>query len=101
MRKKSQFQLDGWILPGGSAPRRNTALGRLKRAVGSTGFFRRRRVPGSGAVGLGANLCAKGRFRFDSMYNFLYYISEVGGVQPGNLNSSCVRDPVAGALELD
>ena len=23
------------------------------------------------------------------------------GAQPGNLNGSCVRDPVAGALELD
>ena len=30
------------------------------------------------------------------------YISEVGGfVQPGNLNGSCERDPVAGALEFD
>ena len=30
-------------------------------------------------------------------------ISCIGGwgAQPGNLNGSCVRDPVAGALELD
>ena len=28
--------------------------------------------------------------------------SEVGGwSEPGNLNGSCVRDPVAGALEFD
>ena len=28
--------------------------------------------------------------------------SEVGGcVRPGNLNGSCVRDPVAGGLEFD
>ena len=31
-----------------------------------------------------------------------YRVSEVGGcVRPGNLNGSCVRDPVAGTLEFD
>ena len=27
--------------------------------------------------------------------------SEVWGMKPGNLNGSCVREPVAGALEFD
>ena len=35
-------------------------------------------------------------------YNRSIFESEVGGwYEPGNLNGSCVRDPVAGALEFD
>ena len=44
--------------------------------------------------------CLGADLGFDSSL-VLHVRSEVWGMKPGNLNSSCVRNPVAGALEVD